>query len=255
MSAFGLEGAGGGSFRPIIKYNAKAGRIFRMDRKQDAHGQWYSDEVDITQGFEAIFDFSSLEAGYARFSQTGPDWIVAKFPFEGPAPVRPDEKDENGRHTYKPAFRMTVILSDGDEREFGSNASIVVSVMAELYTKWAPSAAEGLPAVSLVGVKADKAAHGNFRPTFEIIDTVPREDIQHWIDGNDSQPVRAPAQRAMAPTSFDDLGDELVTAADTPRLPAKAPNPRKAPPLPARAPNPRKAPPPDGVSRVRRGLV
>ena len=35
---------------PIVKYNAKAGRFYRIDRIDDG-GQWVTDEVEITDGF------------------------------------------------------------------------------------------------------------------------------------------------------------------------------------------------------------
>ena len=46
------SGGGGGDFLPIIKYDARAGRLFRVDREDGV-----STSVDITRNFKAVFDF------------------------------------------------------------------------------------------------------------------------------------------------------------------------------------------------------
>ena len=44
---FSTESSGGGDFLPIVKYDARAGRFFRMDRVDTGSG-FESDPVDIT---------------------------------------------------------------------------------------------------------------------------------------------------------------------------------------------------------------
>ena len=50
------------SFR-IIRYDARAGRIFRMDRAL-GDGGFVTDKVDITDNFKALADFENIEAGW-----------------------------------------------------------------------------------------------------------------------------------------------------------------------------------------------
>jgi hypothetical protein len=47
--ALGLqtESSGGGDFTPIIKFDARAGRMFRVDREQDASGSWNTENVEV----------------------------------------------------------------------------------------------------------------------------------------------------------------------------------------------------------------
>ena len=63
---FSTEMSGGGDFTPIVKYDSRAGRIFRVDRVQTNDG-FVSDPVDITQGFKAVFDFENIEVGWIDF--------------------------------------------------------------------------------------------------------------------------------------------------------------------------------------------
>ena len=57
----------GGDFAAIIKYDARAGRLFRVDRGQDSAGAYHSTPVDITHNFKAICDFDNLETGWMLF--------------------------------------------------------------------------------------------------------------------------------------------------------------------------------------------
>ena len=63
--ALGLPQSGGGNRVPIIKYDARAGRIFRVDRTQNAGGQYDSATVEITPNFQAVFDLANDRAGVA----------------------------------------------------------------------------------------------------------------------------------------------------------------------------------------------
>src|SRR4051812_47950315 len=64
MSVFGFSTEPtGGDFLPIIKYDARAGRIFRVDRGIDG-----PNPTDITDSFTAVFDFANIETGWMNFS-------------------------------------------------------------------------------------------------------------------------------------------------------------------------------------------
>ena len=53
---FDNVGGSGGSFLPIVKYDARAGRVARVDRD---NGE--STATDITNSFKAVFDFNIFE--------------------------------------------------------------------------------------------------------------------------------------------------------------------------------------------------
>ena len=76
--AFGgfFDGVGeGGSFLPIIKYDARSGRISRRDRENGENN-----DVDITRNFKAIFDFENVEIGWINFNTGGaPEFRLARF--------------------------------------------------------------------------------------------------------------------------------------------------------------------------------
>ena len=70
----------GGDFTPIVKYDARAGRMFRMDRIEN-NGNFANEAVDITQSFKAIVDFENMRnrLDALRFRhcaglQAGADW-------------------------------------------------------------------------------------------------------------------------------------------------------------------------------------
>jgi hypothetical protein len=64
-----------GSFLPIIKYDARSGRISRRDRE---NGE--TNEVDVTKNFKAIFDFENVEIGWINFNTGGaPDFKMSRY--------------------------------------------------------------------------------------------------------------------------------------------------------------------------------
>jgi hypothetical protein len=54
--------SGGGDFLPIVKYDARAGRIFRVDRLDRVNNP-----VDITRSFKAVIDLENIEVGWLDF--------------------------------------------------------------------------------------------------------------------------------------------------------------------------------------------
>lgn len=169
--ALGLP-PGGGDITPMIKYDARAGRISR-------------DNTDITSGFQAIFDLAQVEVGYIRFaSMTAPDFVLV--PAGSPLPDRPSKEHKRG-------IRLMTVLGrscGGDLREFSSAAGCVIEAIDELHSVYeqAPEAREGkLPVVALKGATAVKTqtptgTTTNYRPDFEITGWVDRPGVLPIID-------------------------------------------------------------------------
>ena len=98
MSVFGFsteQSAGSsGDFTPVLKYDSRAGRLFRSDRTE-VDGRWVNTPVDITRNFKAIFDMENLETGWIEFNaNSAPVFSVVKL--GEPLPPRPTPTAKNG---------------------------------------------------------------------------------------------------------------------------------------------------------------
>jgi hypothetical protein len=190
--ALGLSNAsaGGGNFLPIIKYDARAGRMFRVDREDGV-----STPHDITRNFKAVFDFENLEVGYINFDTgTAPDFQMVAH--GEPLPVRPSEKHRQGT-------RMTVKLGKeigGDCRELAGTANVFLSGIDALHDQYLAGMASNpgkLPVVELTDTIARESGQGakkstNYQPIFSIIGWVARPaDLKPR-----SAPVATPAPAA-----------------------------------------------------------
>src|SRR5215204_5034070 len=66
IMAFGINlNSSSGDIRAIIKYDARTGRIQRMDREDGV-----TIPTDITTNFTALFDFENAEKGWLFFAAT-----------------------------------------------------------------------------------------------------------------------------------------------------------------------------------------
>jgi hypothetical protein len=201
---------GGGDRVPIIKYDARAGRIFRVDRSQNAGGTYESETVEITPVFQAVMDLERIELGWLSFPQNaGPDFAVA--PHGQPIPARPSLQ-------HKPGFRLYMKLgktSGGDIREMAANASASVDGMDALHDLYLAGVAANkgkLPVVKLAGTKAilskGKAASStNYEPVWAIAGWVDRpedltpEAIAAIRSGEKEKPSEANAAPAPEPVA------------------------------------------------------
>src|SRR5215203_5554858 len=96
-----------GEFTPILKYDSRAGRLFRRDRI-DVGGTWTNDEVDITSTFRAVVDLENVEVGWISFSSGVPDFKLV--PNGQPIPPRPDGVTDKGRPAYQNGIRIMLKL-------------------------------------------------------------------------------------------------------------------------------------------------
>ncbi|MCA0318210.1 MAG: hypothetical protein LCH88_09090 [Proteobacteria bacterium] len=201
--ALGIQtGGGGGDFLPVLKYNAKAGRLFRVDRV-DQGGEWVTDEVDITQDGKFVMDLDHIETGWMLFSAgMAPD--IRTVLIGQDAGQRPSDK-------HKMGFRVMVKLGPncgGDVREFTASAASVIDAMNTLHDAYLAEREEGkLPVVRIARVVAEKSKHGtNYAPVFEIVQWVPRPKDLVYAPRAGSRPAAgagnsAPAQQQPAPST------------------------------------------------------
>ena len=223
MSVFGFstEPSKGGDFLPILKYDARSGRFFRVDRIDVGGGNFESAPIDITQNFKAIADFDNLEVGWINFVPgSPPDFKLV--PFGSKLPDRPSATHKNG-------LRFMVKLSKdigGDKpiREVAGTAKAFLGGIEEVYLAYRAAKFGDkdvdlkpgqLPVLTLEKTTPVKTGSGeksstNYRPTFKIATWVARGDLQHVSKTNGvAQPAQqgngaAPAtggQRAAAPAA------------------------------------------------------
>lgn len=181
--ALGISGGGGsGDIKPFIKYDARAGRMFRVDRAQDSSGKWTTNDVDITNACSFVADMAAIKVGWVNYTTQGP---VKRFVVLGaePIPSRPEDKGTDGKPLFKQGFELSVALNKtcgGGVREFGSAAGCVIEAVDALHDAYlaAPEAKAGkLPAVRLesaVPVKSGQST--NYKPIFVITGWVDRPD-------------------------------------------------------------------------------
>lgn len=241
--AFGLPGGGGGDIMPFVKYNAKAGKFFRVDRVQTASG-WETTDVDITHNFAAVFDLEEIQVGFVYFGPNGPQRAMATY-MKAPVPPRPVDVDDKGKPLYKGGFVVTIALAKdcgGGIREFSSSAQSVQDAMNALYDVFARDPANAnrtaAPIVKLVTVQAEKGSFGtNYRPVFEIVGWVDRASLfKPAVPATNgggqtaalpfSGPAQAPAQQSFTQT---------VAPPATGAQQVQPPPPMAAPPPPQQA--------------------
>jgi hypothetical protein len=165
MSSFVPGAVGDG--QPIIKINAKSGRV-TVDDKSETKIQF-------------VADLENAKAGWMRFGENmSPDMrlvpvndLLAGKPY----PSMPDVRDKDGKPLYKRGFLLMVKVGDkfaGDRpsvRELATNSFNVVTAIDGLMRAWHEThRQEGkLPIVEISDWDEVKGAHGsNFRPRFNI---------------------------------------------------------------------------------------
>jgi len=169
FSFAGTSGSGG-DIPDIIKVSVEARAINRMDYDGETNVP-----VEITTTFRAVFDLEQLETGWARFSDTGPTFVMARI--GDPVPPQPSED-------FKPGYKVRIKLArecadpkkgGGDVREFSTNSRYLRDSMSELYTLYKSGEQPGkLPVVSLREWKKEVTVSKKFpsktfyRPIWQI---------------------------------------------------------------------------------------
>lgn len=200
---FGLSyGGGGGNFLPVVKYDARAGRMFRVDK-----GDGGSESIDITKGFKAVFDFENVEVGWIRFGAgVAPDFQLV--PIGTQLPAKPSDEHRQG-------VRLVVRLAKecgGDVREIAGTSAAFIGGMEKLYDEYEAAKASNsgkLPAVVLADTRAVESGSGakkstNYAPVFEIVGWVSRpQDLVPSPRGSSAPAAApaAPAQRTAPPAT------------------------------------------------------
>ena len=174
----------GGPRSQIVKFDARAGRWFRVDGKDAV--------VDITNGFTAIFDLAQIDIGWAMFvAGQAPDVSFARVP----AAMPPKPSDGHKRAVR---FNMKLAKSaGGDVREITAQAAIVMQAIDQLHDAYsaAPESKEGkLPVVACPSTEAVTISTGagkstNYKPVLQIVSWVARPAELPLTDAPTPRPV------------------------------------------------------------------
>ena len=175
--AFGMN-VRTGDFLPVAKYDARAGKFFKMDKRMDGG----SDATEVPQGTKFALDIGTFEAGYVSFGPQGPVRHMVPY-YKGVAmPPQPQDKDAEGKNVFRSGFWSKIAGNAIDgAREWCSNAAVLVNAMDELWEKAVvfPEAAAGkIPLVSIIGTIPVKSGTGakastNYGPIFKL---------EGWVD-------------------------------------------------------------------------
>lgn len=226
-------GGDGADRKPIISYNAKAGRLFLLDRVQQPDGQWATNKQDVTMTQPAFaVDFGTLEVGWLYFSPSSAPLMVLA-PYGQPMPPRPASPggvNQDGKPAqFKSGFRVHCVgQSIGGVREMAANSGATIEGLNALHTldQAAPeAAADMLPLVKLSNVLPVKSGQSeNFMPHFELLRWVPRPTD---ILGPRTVPcptggARTAPQAAAAPAAPSRPAGHVEPPAPQPAAPAPA---------------------------------
>lgn len=192
----------GEDFKVYVKYNAKAGRWYTREDKQDA------EEFEV-HDMTAVFDFANLKTGYFHFAPgVAPVRHLNEHMRQWPVKPGPD---------FKQGFQLDVFSNKNllGVREFASTAGAVIDAMNAVYDDYdsAPESKAGkLPIVKCASVKPIVSKHGtNYSPVLQIIGWT---DRPAELAETPSAPVNEEPRQLQTAAAFDtdfdtDLDDDV----------------------------------------------
>ena len=179
--ALNLPARGGGEDRtPIVKYDARAGRLFRVDRTQ-SDGSWDTNTVEITPVFQAVMDLEYIELGWLYFPTNGaPEINVRPYPETNGGKNLPDKPSDKARAGYRLHMKLGK-QAGGDVREMAANAAVSIAGMDALHDEYLKGAKDHpgeLPVVALEktipvttsgkGTDGKAVSSQNYQPVWSI---------------------------------------------------------------------------------------
>jgi hypothetical protein len=215
---FSVESSGGGDFLPRISFDARAGRMFRIDRV-DVGGQFSNEKIDITKNFKAQMDLENIETGWLDFA-TGGAPVMELVAIGNALPPKPTPGSKNGVRLMLKLGKD--IAGDKPIREIASSAKAYLAGVEALYLDYQANKAANpgkLPVVSLEDTIPIKSGSGdkqstNYQPVFRIIAWAPRGDLEFKPSG--SSAAASPA--AAAPSTGSTQVAPPVAKAKEPEL-------------------------------------
>ena len=197
---FENEGGAGGNrnFTPRLKWDAKAGDMIRIDRYENASGDWENDETEVALPMKAVMDLGNIEVGWLSFAGSAPDFQMVKVGEKMPAKPTDD---------HKQAFRLRLYSDDLGLRELSSTAKTVVNAMSSLHDKYEAESKANAGKMALVEIVGTTPIKIN-TPQGELRFKIPDWNIVGWVSPPDAFGL-APEPGAVAqPTSSATADDD-----------------------------------------------
>ena len=162
----------GGDFLPIVKFDGRIGKFYLQDRVF-VDGEWKTEQIDITEVFEAIFDLEKLERGWIKFPKGAAPEVILVPAGDDPGDAPGDDFKEGLRVVLRMAERL-----GGDKREMLSTARGLWNAIDALHDEYLAQVEQHrgqLPVVKVAYVKEKTNAAGvTYVPIFRIDHWVPR---------------------------------------------------------------------------------
>jgi len=203
---FSTAPSSGADFTPIVKFDARAGRVFRVDRVQGVDG-FSGEQVDITAIFRAVFDLENVEVGWMLFAAgSAPSLVLTPLADLNAGKIFPPQPST----THKQGVRLLIKLAKacgGDKpvREIASVAKAFLGAIEQLYLTYLeereknkdPQGKYQLPVVSLLKTEPVTSGSGaqkstNYRPTWKIDGWVPRPEDLIYMPAPQASAAAAP---------------------------------------------------------------
>jgi hypothetical protein len=184
-----------GDFLPIVKYDARSGRFFKVDKEPGQTGV----DTEVPTGTTFAVDFGTLEAGWVTFGPQGPVRHMSPYIEGGETIPQPQDKDGDGKLIFRPGFYVKLAGNAlGGIREWIGASAAVMNAMDDLYQTFtaAPEAARGqIPLICIASTTAIRSGSGtrtstNYAPVFRV---------EGWVDRPSDLGARTvPAPRAVS---------------------------------------------------------
>lgn len=211
---FNYESAAG-DIIPVLKFDARAGRFFRVDRSDGVNNP-----VDITQSFKAVIDFENTEIGYINFpAGAAPEFRLV--PIGSPLPENPGGK-------FRQGVRMMLKLGSecgGDIREIATTARSVRNAFDTCHTEYLHGVKENpgkLPVVELEKTipittqgrdeRGNPVKTTNYAPVFKIVSWVKRPADLVFVPKSSGSAPAAPVAAAPVASTPPQTGSTQVSA-------------------------------------------
>lgn len=171
-----------GEFTPRVQYDARAGRLFRIDRTQTAEG-WQSEQVELKFPVQMIMDLENTLVGWMRFGVGAPDFRLV--PVGEPMPPKPSDDHKQGVQLR--LFSPKVL---GGLREWSANAKCVLTAVDSLHTQAMADLVKNpgkVPVVEWVDTMAITSGQGaqrstNYAPVLKLVKWTDRPDALKAVE-------------------------------------------------------------------------
>jgi|KBSMisStaDraftv2_1062788.scaffolds.fasta_scaffold118832_3 hypothetical protein len=227
MSVFGFSTeTASGDFTPILKYDARAGRLFRIDRV-DNGGGFENDPIDITTEFKAIVDFENVEVGWIDFvAGSAPHCVLVKMGEK--LPPRPSDRHKNGVRFLVRLAKACIGPTGKATREVMGTAQVFLRGIEAVYKAYQAEKAKNpgkLPVIALEKTTPIKSGSGertstNYQPVFKIVSWAPRGDLVFTPKGSNAAAANGNGSLPLEEKTPPSTGSTKV---DPPKSKAKEP--------------------------------